>query len=137
MYEPYTSPDQSQTYESSLQNQSSIPRKQIGAISTVASPITNSEGIPKQNRASVDTSKGNKFSSVQKITENGAHQADYQPSKHTNGSGRSVASPRGLTIADDAQAVVDRARTNTKETHVTESVAPGETVECLNVWHQS
>ncbi|KAL9104149.1 MAG: hypothetical protein Q9163_000896 [Psora crenata] len=118
-------------YTNDVQHQPSIPRKQIGTISTTAhDPVL----IPRHQKTRSDPPHGEKSlppapAPTRDPADNQAPSyAIRQPSMPV----RSKPSSDGVAAPLSGETVVDRAGRNTKETHVTETIAPAVVHETVN-----
>lgn len=120
---PYQPLDLKDEDDTGLARQTSIPRKQIG---TSAIPVHAAVQAPPYPRAQTGQSRQQSapkpLPSIPGYTD---HQKDAapQPSSILN---RSRPVPTSQTGWRDPQDIVDRAKTDTHDTHVVETVAPGQ-----------
>ena len=126
--EAYNSLDRQNEDDASLIRQSSIPRKQVGTFASTPYPI-----VPASSPPSAQTGQSRQQTATKPLPSTPAalssgyldRQTDSvsKPSSILN---RSRPIPPSQTGLQDAQDVVDRAKTNTYDTEVVETVAPGQ-----------
>ena len=124
----------SQTYDNRSQQHLPVHRKQARHISTGPSYTANKEPMTSQRRS--DAVSANRIPTILP-----AHKSDQkynvqptpkQPAQQTAVQAQFIRSSQSDNIAKNAQAVVDRAQTNTRQTDVVESVAPRKVSRDIN-----
>ena len=121
------------------QQQQPLSRKQPGSTSTAPLYTVDRDTFASQRRdGAVSASGDSTILSAHKPEQYPSMQfAANQPLQQANDPIRSILSSKTDDVAENAQAVVDRAKTNTKQTHIVESIAPGKVSWAANSRKQS
>ena len=127
-FNAYRSPTMHDGYDEVLARQDSIPRKKIG---TSASTPRSSDRAPSPPMAPVSHSRQQSATKPLPSTPAASSQGDtyrqmVSPTWPSSTPDRSRPNHKSQAGLRDAQDVVDRAKTNTYDTQVTETVAPGQ-----------
>ena len=127
-YDAYSSPTMHDGYDEVLARQDSIPRKKIG---TSAKAPHSSDQAPSPPMVPVSHSRQQSATKPLPSTPAAASQGNTSrhiesPSWPSSTHDRSRPNHKSQAGLRDAQDVVDRAKTNTYDTQVTETVAPGQ-----------
>ena len=127
---PSTYDDRQLDYNGNSPPRVSIPRKQVGASAAPESP-TQQPPSPSRFRK---TGNGQAFAekplpvwNSQSQNATASQSQAFDPRESTMPA-RSSANPGGAAAPMGAREIVERARTNTKQTHVTEAYAPGKSL---------
>ena len=124
----YDSPNLQDEDDANLARQNSIPRKQVGTAANVPLSSAQASSSPRAQKGhSRQQSAPKPLPSIPAAADRGytdrQTESTGQPSSILN---RSRPIPTSQAVLRDAQDVVDRAQTNTYDTEVVETVAPGQ-----------
>ena len=118
--------DRQPLYDEGLQHQPSIPRKQVGTPSTTyPSAQTPLPSYHRKSSSGFEIGEKSTPTVPGPLHDTGVAQAQNVAPQQSSTPVQSKANSRGIASPLSGQAILDRAGTNTKETHVIESVAPG------------